>query len=179
MSQKPTSQPERARSASIPSKPKQKPPSYESTVEGSLDNSRASTRRKRSRHQRRQYSRTDIIDGLDHTSPCIYHHEGPFDAASVRRNAVKKYSPLDAMKESNAEALRATPRERIMDAINSHRPLDGTGFYPPNTIGRNGQLYEYEEGGNMMNEYGIFSRQPGMKFTDKAFQNDPFYRTST
>lgn len=177
MSQSPTSQPLRARSTctTTPSKSNHQPPSYEGTVKGSLDDSRTRTRRKRSRHQRASYNQTDIIDGLDHTSPYIYHHEGPFDAASARRNAVKKYSPLEAVKESNAEALRATPRERIMDAINRHRPLDGTGFYPPNTVGRNGQVYEYEEGTNMMDEYGLFSRQPGNVWASFPLLNSAGY----
>ncbi|KAJ5371943.1 Pal1 cell morphology [Penicillium concentricum] len=123
-----------------------------------------------------QLVQPDIIDRLDNVTNFSYHHEGPYDAARPERNRYVQSSPLEAVKESNAEALRATPHHKIADAVNSHRPLDGVAFYPPGTTDRNGQEYSYEEGSNMMNDFaGNFMRMPGMKFTDEDFKNDPFY----
>lgn len=104
----------------------------------------------------------DIIDQLDNVGFYSYHHEGPYDAVRPERNLVSQHSPLEAVKESNEEAIRATPPEKIIDSLNSHRPLDGTAFFPPGTVDRNGQTYDYEEGSNMMNDYGNFMRLPGM-----------------
>ncbi|KAJ6086788.1 hypothetical protein N7467_005702 [Penicillium canescens] len=139
-------------------------------------------RRRRTTHNTHKPSRhsqlvqPDIIDKLDDVSMFSYHHEGPYDAARPERNRVSQYSPLEAVKESNAEALRATPHHKIADALNSHRPLDGVAFYPPGTTDRSGQEYTYEEGSNMMNDFsGNFMRLPGTKFTDEDFKNDPFY----
>lgn len=103
----------------------------------------------------------DIIDHLDNVGFSSYHHEGPYDAVCPERNRVSKHSPLEAVKESNEEALKATPRDKIMDCLNSHRPLDGTAFFEPGTTDRNGQFYDYEEGSNMMDDYGHFMRLPG------------------
>lgn len=120
---------------------------------------------KRSRSQR--YPRNsllvnpDIIDELDNATLYSYHHEGPYDAVCPERNRLSQHSPLEAVRESNEEALRATPQHKIMDSINSHRPLDGVAFYPPGTTDRMGQSYDYEEGSNMMNDYGNFMRLPG------------------
>ncbi|KAJ5731448.1 uncharacterized protein N7483_005956 [Penicillium malachiteum] len=133
------------------------------------------------KRSRSKYSRNsmlvnpDIIDELDNVTSYSYHHEGPYDAICPERNRVSQHSPLEAVRESNEEALRATPRHKIIDSINSHRPLDGTAFYPPGTTDRDGQSYDYEEGSNMMNDYGNFMRLPGKKFTDDDFKNDPFY----
>lgn len=117
----------------------------------------------------------DIIDKLDDVTAFSYHHEGPYDAVRPERNRILEQSPLEAVKDSNAEALRATPREKIIDCLNSHRPLDGTAFYPPGTTDETGHTYEYEEGANMMNDWGNFFRLPGLKFTDEEFKNDPLY----
>ncbi|KAJ6172158.1 hypothetical protein N7470_001225 [Penicillium chermesinum] len=145
------------------------------------------THKPHSHSSRRSYApplvRPDIIDQLDDATGFSYHHEGPYDAARPERNRVSNLSPLDAVKESNEEALRATPRDKIVDCLHSHRPLDGTAFFPPGTTDRDGQVYNYEEGTNMMNEYGNFMRLPGTsmrltlvkKFTDEDFKNDPFY----
>ncbi|KAJ5555383.1 hypothetical protein N7535_007818 [Penicillium sp. DV-2018c] len=134
--------------------------------------------RRRSTHKYSRHStlvQPDIIDQLDDVTSFSYHHEGPYDAARPERNRVSQYSPLEAVKESNAEALRATPHHKIVDALDSHRPLDGVAFYPPGTVDRQGQEYTYEEGSNMMNDYGNFMRLPGVKFTDDDFKDDPFY----
>ncbi|KAJ5875148.1 uncharacterized protein N7473_012495 [Penicillium subrubescens] len=135
----------------------------------------------RRRRSQQRYSRNshlvnpDIIDELDDVTSYSYHHEGPYDAVCPERNRVSHHSPLEAVRESNEEALRATPRDKIIDCLHSHRPLDGTAYFPPGTTDRDGQTYEYEEGSNMMDEYGLFMRLPGQKFTDEDFKNDPFY----
>ncbi|KAJ5818190.1 hypothetical protein N7474_003781 [Penicillium riverlandense] len=162
----------RIRSDSVPSS------LYSGTPEDHRDCSiprrRASARQPRySRHS--QLVQPDIIDELDNVSLYSYHHEGPYDAVRPERNWDIASSPLEAVKESNAEALKATPHHKIVDSINSHRPLDGTAFYPPGTTDRNGQTYEYEEGANMMNDLSNFFRIPGLRFTDKDFEKDPFY----
>lgn len=121
---------------------------------------RHTTSHKVSRHS--QLVQPDLIDQLDNVTAFSYHHEGPYDAARPERNRISQYSPLEAVRESNAEALRATPQHKIADALNSHRPLDGVAFYPPGTTDRNGQEYSYEEGSNMMNDFsGNFMRLPG------------------
>jgi hypothetical protein len=121
---------------------------------------RRRTTHKYSRHS--QLVQPDIIDQLDDVTSFSYHHEGPYDAARPERNRLSQYSPLEAVRESNAEALRATPHHKIVDALSSHRPLDGVAFYPPGTMDRMGQEYTYEEGSNMMNDYGNFMRLPGV-----------------
>ncbi|KAL2831800.1 hypothetical protein BDW59DRAFT_169625 [Aspergillus cavernicola] len=117
----------------------------------------------------------DIIDRLDTAARFSYHHEGPYDAVYPERNKDSSQSPLDALRESNAEALKATPYHKIADSINRQRPLDGVAYYPPGHTDNEGQTYDYEEGYNMMTDYGNFARFPGRKFTDDDFKNDPFY----
>ncbi|PYH92936.1 hypothetical protein BO71DRAFT_400100 [Aspergillus ellipticus CBS 707.79] len=147
--------------------------------------------RHRSRHHRRgspsstsqptRFSRhsllvnPDVIDRLDSASILQYHHEGPYDAVYPERNYNSKQSPVEALRNSTAEALKATPKDKISDCMDSHRPLDGVAFYPPGHTDLEGRTYEYEEGTNMMNDYGNFMRCPGQKFTDEDFKNDPFY----
>lgn len=118
------------------------------------------------RHRRPRYTsrvKPDTIDKLDgnlYGGP--YHHEGPFDAACRERNRSSKYSPIDALKHSNEEVLKATPREKIIDSLTKHRPLDGVAYYPPGTVDWTGHMYDYEEGNNMMTEdRGNFKRWPG------------------
>lgn len=103
----------------------------------------------------------DIIDELDNAALYSYHHEGPYDAVYPERNRISKHSPVEAVRDSNEAALRATPRHKIADSLSSHRPLDGTAFYPPGVTDREGHTYDYEEGSNFMNEYGNFMRLPG------------------
>ncbi|KAF7594968.1 hypothetical protein BBP40_007776 [Aspergillus hancockii] len=119
----------------------------------------------------------DVIDRLDSASFVQYHHEGPYDAVYPERNLDSKVSPIEAVRRTNEEALKATPGDKIKDCFNKHRPLDGVAYYPPGSTDRGGQTYDYEEGDNMMNDYGNFTRCPGMKFTDEDFKNDPFYNT--
>ena len=117
-----------------------------------------SLRAHRSRHLRKaQHSGSDSIDRLDDSVLGSYHHEGPYDAASMAKNRDPKAAPLGAVSGSNAEALKATPREKVSDSIRQHRPLDGTAFVPPGYPGPDGRIMQYEEGTDMMrfggNEY--------------------------
>lgn len=93
-----------------------------------------------------------------------YHHEGPYDATLLARNTAVGSSPVAAVRESNIEALRATPREMIHDSLRAHRPLDGVALVPPGVADRNGQVYDYEEK-NLIIE-GDYKRWPGIvRFT--------------
>ena len=104
----------------------------------------------------------DMIDRLD---PAIggraYHHEGPYDAALLSRNLNSKTAPLKALETSNKEALKATPRENIRDAVERHKPLDGVALVPPGEQDRFGRQYNYEEGADLMHEPS--SGDPGYK----------------
>ncbi|GFF38642.1 hypothetical protein IFM51744_03964 [Aspergillus udagawae] len=119
----------------------------------------------------------DVIDRLDNAGVFHYHHESPYDAVYAERNHDAKTSPIAALEGSTNEALKATPEDKLADCLNSHRPLDGVAFYPPGTTDREGRTYEYEEGTNMMNDYGNFVRFPGLKFTEEDFKKDPFYNS--
>lgn len=104
----------------------------------------------------------DVIDRLDPALGGVaYHHEGPYDAASLARNMNPKTAPVAALKTTNAEALKATPRENIKDALEGHKPLDGTAIVPPGEQDRFGRTYQYEEGADLMREGG--SDGPGYK----------------
>jgi hypothetical protein len=108
----------------------------------------------RSPHLRKKHQPgPDIIDRLD---PVIggrpYHHEGPYDAALLSRNTRPEYSPVAALRDSNQEALKATPPENIKDALERHRPLDGVAAVPPGLPDRFGRTYNYEEGADLLHE---------------------------
>ncbi|KAK2741892.1 hypothetical protein FQN57_005451 [Myotisia sp. PD_48] len=137
-----------------------------------------SQHRHRSSRHRRARSQLDVIDRLDAASGGqYYHHEGPFDAASRERNTSSTRGPIFALKASNAEALRATPRDRILDSLLLHRPLDGVASIPPGGVDSDGRVFRYEEGTNMMVEdRGNFRRWPGMKFTDEDLKKDPYFQ---
>lgn len=115
---------------------------------------RDSRKAARSPHLKKQsLPGADMIDRLD---PAIggraYHHEGPYDAALLARNRDQKTAPLAALDESNREALKATPRENIRDAVERHKPLDGVAFVPPGVPDQFGRTYNYEEGADLMHE---------------------------
>nr|POF13035.1 hypothetical protein CFP56_10183 [Quercus suber] len=97
----------------------------------------------------------DLVDRLD---PALggraYHHEGPFDAALLSRNTDPKTAPINALETSNAEALKATPRENVRDAVEHHKPLDGVAVVPPGGTDRFGRTYNYQEGADVMHERG-------------------------
>lgn len=114
---------------------------------------RDSKKASRSPHlQKRHMHGTDTIDRLDPTTKFPYHHEGPYDAASLARNSVPKQKPIDALRDSNAEALRATPPENIKDSLEHRVPLSGTAVVPPGVQDRLGRVLNYEEGANQMIE---------------------------
>ena len=119
----------------------------------------------------------DSIDKLDPAVGGIaYHHEGPYDAALLSRNRNPKHAPLGAVKDSNAEALKATPQENIKDALERHKPLDGTAIVPPGEPDRLGRVYNYREGADMMHESS--SDDPGYKrWAGKVRQDHPFPTT--
>lgn len=104
----------------------------------------------------------DTIDGLDTTIGGPYHHEGPFDATLLARNTSNTISPIQAVRDSNAEALKATPEERIKDSVERHRPLDDVAIVPPGVPDKSGRVYQYEEGTDLMIEEGNFKRWPGV-----------------
>lgn len=123
----------------------------------------------RSPHMRKQHQPApDRIDRLDVIG---YHHEGPYDAALLARNTSYESSPLAAVEKSNAEALKATPRENIVDSIERHRPLDGVAAIPPGGTDRFGRKYTYEEGDNMMIvDGGNYRRWPGVDYLPEDYK---------
>lgn len=125
-------------------------------------------RANRSPHLRKKtHVGADSIDTLDNVGPTsAYHHEGPYDATLLARNMDPKHAPIAAVREGNAKALEATPRELVNDSVRRHRPLDGVAVVPPGMVGPNGEVMRYEEGSDMMiegrPEGGEFRRWPGI-----------------
>ncbi|KAL8729195.1 MAG: hypothetical protein Q9181_005093 [Wetmoreana brouardii] len=132
----------------------------------------------RSHHLRKQqHIGADSIDQLDVVGGG-YHHGGPFDAASLARNMEYKNSPIEAVAGTNAEALKATPEEKIIDAVREHRPLDGVANVPPGQADREGRVYDYQEGTDLMIEDGgDYKRWPGVKYLpeDLKGKGEPSY----
>jgi hypothetical protein len=133
----------------------------------------------------------DIIDRLDPTPNKLpYHHEGPYDAALLARNTNYKSSPIAALEESNREALKATPAEKIKDSLDKHQPLDGVAMIPPGERDQLGRVYNYEEGADMVHEIndpspslnrafkthtiqeGDFDGQRGIELSDRPLMSD-------
>jgi len=133
----------------------------------------------RSPHLRKKHlPGPDSIDRLDVGPAGRYHHEGPYDAALLARNTSWQTSPVAALSETNAEALRATPAENIRDAVERHRPLDGTAIVPPGSQDRFGRTYDYEEGDNLMiTNGGNYKRWPGVDYhpDDLKGKGEPSY----
>ncbi|KAK4202510.1 hypothetical protein QBC40DRAFT_294776 [Triangularia verruculosa] len=135
---------------------------------------RAANRHARSRpasSHNRPYA--DPIDQLDQSSPfATYHHSGPYDPTLIPYNTNKKYSPLEAVKSSNNEAIKATPVEFVKDSLEKHVPLQGTAVVPPGErdflTGR--RMGEYEEGADLMREPsaggGAYKRWPGVEYRE-------------
>jgi hypothetical protein len=112
--------------------------------------------------RKKHYVGPDSIDSLD-TVGGAYHHEGPFDATLLAKNISYKTSPVEAVRRTNLEALKATPREMIRDSIEKHRPLDGVASIPSGMADENGRVYHYTEGTDMMIENGgDYKRWPGV-----------------
>ncbi|KAL7358539.1 hypothetical protein ACKS0A_02554 [Histoplasma ohiense] len=162
---------------SSPTSTRPSPPPYSPTNHPhshSRSNSNSSTHSRTRMLPSSTYLPPDVIDFLDDITPFHYHHEGPYDAASHHRNrSCHNRNPIDALKSSNEEALKATPPGKIADCIWNSRPLDGVAYYPPGSTDPEGNTYDYEEGSNMMTEdRGDIRRWPGMKFRDEDFKND-------
>ncbi|KAL7620399.1 hypothetical protein AAE478_009394 [Parahypoxylon ruwenzoriense] len=103
--------------------------------------------------RKKNFAGTDTVDVLDNTGiGGAYHHDGPYDAALASRNRDKRYAPIEAVKYSNEEALKATPRENIMDSLERHVPLQGTASIPPGHRDLGGRVMDYEEGDDLMRE---------------------------
>ncbi len=124
---------------------------------------RESKRAHRAPHLRRGHiPGPDTIDRLDNVMGS-YHHEGPYDATLLARNISPAISPLQAVRSSNRETLRATPIEKVKDSIERHRPLEGVAALPPGMRDVSGRKLEYEEGPNLMIENGgNYKRWPGV-----------------
>ncbi|KAF3035151.1 hypothetical protein E8E11_001167 [Didymella keratinophila] len=147
-----------------------------------LDTIRKETKTAHRAHhlRKKNFQGADVIDRLDKTGVSRYHHEGPYDAASIARNRDKKYSPVAAVQDSNEEALRATPRENIQDAIERHRPLEGVATVPPGMTDKFGRVYNYEEGTDMQRDplnKGDYKRVPGVQYhpDDLKGKGEPSY----
>ena len=124
----------------------------------------------------------DSVDRLDNlTGLPTYHHEGPYDATLLARNISHTSSPLEAVSGTNAEALKATPREMVKDSVEKHRPLDGVAMVPPGISDQHGNTYNYNEGTDMMiegnPEGGAYKRWPGVKYLpeDLKGKGEPSY----
>ncbi len=128
----------------------------------------------RSPHLKKQHMPgADLIDVLDRSMVGgAYHHEGPYDATLLARNTNYKNSPVEATKGTNAEAIRATPRENIQDSLVKHVPLQGTAVIPPGFAGLDGREMNYEEGADLMREEdapgGAYKRWPGIVSSARA-----------
>ncbi|KAL2023633.1 hypothetical protein VTK56DRAFT_1790 [Thermocarpiscus australiensis] len=125
-------------------------------------------------HNHRRHQPRDTIDSLDLTGPIAgvpYHHEGPFDATLKARNVDKKYAPVEAVKDTNMEALKATPAEYLQDSLIQHVPLQGTAIIPPGMKDFGGRTMEYEEGADLMRESdapgGAYKRWEGISYRDE------------
>ncbi|KAH8679909.1 hypothetical protein BGZ60DRAFT_400926 [Tricladium varicosporioides] len=117
----------------------------------------------------------DTIDSLDKSVfGLAYHHEGPYDATLLARNTSFQNSPVAALRESNAEALKATPREYVRDALDKHVPLQGTAIIPPGMSGVDGRIMNYEEGADLMREPdaagGAYKRWEGVKYLPEDYK---------
>ncbi|KAI0126556.1 hypothetical protein BJ170DRAFT_410759 [Xylariales sp. AK1849] len=111
----------------------------------------------------------DTIDSLDNILGGPYHHEGPYDATLAPRNKNKKYAPVEATKEGNMAALKATPLENVQDSLRKHVPLQGTAIIPPGEEDLRGNVMEYEEGADLMREAdasgGAYKRYDGIRYS--------------
>jgi hypothetical protein len=136
----------------------------------------------RARHAtRKHHIQPDTIDSLDTVTGSAYHHGGPYDATLYARNNSSS-GPLAALTDSNAETLKATPRDKIIDSVRGHRPLDGVATFEPGAVDPlTGHKYEYEQGENMMIDNnpagGAYKRWPGVQYhpDDIKGKGEPSY----
>ncbi|KAK3336777.1 hypothetical protein B0T19DRAFT_410536 [Cercophora scortea] len=127
-------------------------------------------------HNPRRRQPSDTIDSLDHSGPAsvTYHHGGPFDPTMETYNKNKKYSPLEAVKDTNMEALRATPAEYVQDSLVKHVPLQGTAVVPPGCQDMSGRTMNYEEGADIMRDRdaggGAYRRYDHIPYLDEDYK---------
>lgn len=117
--------------------------------------------------KRNQIPGADIIDSLDDSVVGgKYHHGGPYDATLMSRNTNYQTSPVAALENSNAEAIKATPKEYVRDSLTKHVPLQGTSVIPPGVTGWDGNVMDYQEGADLMRESdapgGAYKRWDGV-----------------
>ena len=126
---------------------------------------RESKRANRSPHLRKdRHHSMDSIDKLGDIGDG-FHHDGPYDAVSLARNANSRGAPIAALSSSNAEALKATPEAFISDSLKHRRPLDGIASVPAGVPDRlTGKVYNYEEGPDMQRDgdRNYLKRWPGL-----------------
>jgi len=107
----------------------------------------------RSPHLKKNHlPKADLIDRLDDSMGSLYHHEGPYDATLLSRNTRPESSPLEAVRGSTNETLKATPTENIRDALDKHVPLQGTAVVPPGERSMSGEMMDYDEGADLMRD---------------------------
>jgi len=97
-----------------------------------------------------------------------YHHEGPYDSTLLARQNGPR-PPVEALRESNAAALAATPMANILDSLEKHKPLQGTAIVPPGTKLPSGEFIgDYEEY-DMMRQGpgGNYRRYPGFSYLEE------------
>ncbi|ELR10003.1 hypothetical protein VC83_06405 [Pseudogymnoascus destructans] len=124
--------------------------------------------------KKKHLPQADLIDSLDASMDQLYHHEGPYDATLLARNTSKYQSPIDAVRASNAEALKATPQENIQDALSRHVPLQGVGIVPAGGRLASGQVMDYTEGDDLMRDSdapgGAYKRWDGVKYLPEDYK---------
>ncbi|KAK4157752.1 protein pal1 [Chaetomidium leptoderma] len=135
-------------------------------------------------HNHRRQQPSDTIDTLDISGPvpnATYHHSGPFDATLKARNTNKKYAPIEAVRDTNLEALKATPAEYVQDSLEKHVPLQGTAVVPPGMADMGGRTMHYEEGADLMREAdapgGAYKRWDHVRYRDDDLKGkgEPFF----
>ncbi|KAI5798967.1 hypothetical protein EDC01DRAFT_649901 [Geopyxis carbonaria] len=139
-----------------------------------LDQIRAETKAaNRPRHLKKSsIPGADTIDRLgDVLGGIPYHHDGPYEATLAARQ-IPGYAPVDAVKESNEAAIRATPRANIIDSLEKHYPMQGTAIYPPG-VGGVGDYEEYD----VMRRDGGYKRWAHMEYKDEDLKGkgEPSY----
>ncbi|KAG0137602.1 hypothetical protein HOY82DRAFT_377882 [Tuber indicum] len=121
----------------------------------------------------------DTIDRLDNgVFGLYYHHEGPYDSTLLARQNGPR-PPVEALRESNAAALAATPMANIIDSLEKHKPLQGTAMMAPGTELSNGEFIgDYEEYDMMRQGHGgNYRRYPGFNYLkeDLKGKGEPGY----
>jgi len=113
----------------------------------------------------------DTIDRLGAIGDFAYHHDGPYDATLLARQ-FHGYSPVEALRDSNEKAIRATPKANIVDCLEKHYPMQGTAVFPP---GYNG-MEDYEEY-DIQRLEGGYRRWPHLDYRDEDLKGkgEPSY----